>query len=101
MTTVRYPAPKMVDRKCQWCKKPFQARSADVKRGWGLFCSKSCKAIKQEKRTGQYDRLLRENDGEHPVPYERLPKEYQREIDHERALYESTSDHGQDNTSAW
>ncbi|VVE31076.1 hypothetical protein PEP31012_03679 [Pandoraea eparura] len=50
----RYPAPKMVDRTCKRCKKPFQARAADVKRGWGLFCSKSCKAIKQEARTGQY-----------------------------------------------
>jgi len=48
-----YGAPKMVSRKCAWCRDPFQAREADVKRGWGLFCSKSCKAKKQEKRTGQ------------------------------------------------
>jgi hypothetical protein len=44
----------MVDRKCEWCRKPFQARKADVNRGWGRFCSKSCKANKQEKRTGQH-----------------------------------------------
>lgn len=50
----RVPAPKMVERKCKRCKTPFLARAADVKRGWGLFCSKSCKAITQEKRTGQY-----------------------------------------------
>lgn len=36
------------------CKKEFQARTADVKRGWGKFCCKSCKAIEQENRTGQY-----------------------------------------------
>ncbi len=36
------------------CKKVFQARTADVKRGWGKFCCKSCKAIEQENRTGQY-----------------------------------------------
>lgn len=30
------------------------ARVADRKRGWGRFCSKSCKAIKQEQRTGQH-----------------------------------------------
>ena len=42
-----------VDRSCEWCKKPFTARNADVKRGWARFCSKSCKAMKQEKRTGQ------------------------------------------------
>lgn len=30
------------------------ARAADVKRGWARFCSKSCKAMEQEKRTGQH-----------------------------------------------
>lgn len=29
------------------CRKEFQARTADVNRGWGKFCSKSCKAKKQ------------------------------------------------------
>lgn len=50
--------PKMVERKCQCCKTPFMARAADVKRGWGKFCSKSCKAVKQEARTGQYKAYL-------------------------------------------
>ena len=36
------------------CKKVFQTRTADVKRGWGKFCCKSCKAQEQEDRTGQY-----------------------------------------------
>lgn len=38
--------------KCGSCGITFQARTADVKRGWGKFCSKSCKAKKQtaEKR---------------------------------------------------
>lgn len=43
-----------VQRVCLHCKEPFFARSADVKRGWAKFCSKSCKAVKQEQRTGQY-----------------------------------------------
>lgn len=51
---MRKPMPQMVDRICKGCKHPFKARAADVKRGWGLFCSKSCKAIKQEQRTGQF-----------------------------------------------
>lgn len=38
--------------KCQRCGDPFAARVADRKRGWGKFCSKSCKAIKQTQRTG-------------------------------------------------
>ena len=44
----------MVEVKCKSCKQPFMARTADVKRGWGKFCSKSCKAKEQEQRTGQY-----------------------------------------------
>lgn len=44
----------MVDVKCKNCGEPFQARVADRKRGWGKFCSKSCKASEQEKRTRQY-----------------------------------------------
>jgi hypothetical protein len=44
-----------VQRTCKWrgCGKPFTAKAADVARGWGLFCSKSCKGIEQESRTGQ------------------------------------------------
>jgi len=40
--------------KCQCCQGLFTARTADRARGWARFCSKSCKAIKQEQRTGQY-----------------------------------------------
>jgi hypothetical protein len=61
-TSVRVPQPKMVERKCKWCKGLFLARSADVKRGWGLYCSKSCKASKQEKRTGQYRNMQRDDN---------------------------------------
>ena len=45
---------EMVVVKCKECKEEFSARVADRKRGWGKFCSKSCKAKKQEKRTHQY-----------------------------------------------
>jgi len=68
------PAKGKVERKCKWCKKPFQARAADVKRGWAKFCSKSCKAKEQEKRTGQY-RALGARDAD---------------ADHERAMDDST-----------
>lgn len=40
--------------KCKNCRDPFYARKADRLRGWGKFCSKSCKAKWQEKRTHQY-----------------------------------------------
>lgn len=44
--------------KCAQCNSLFEARIADRKRGWARFCSKSCKAIKQEKRTGQMTEYL-------------------------------------------
>lgn len=40
------------ERVCECCKRTFTARTADVARGWARFCSKRCKAIKQEQRTG-------------------------------------------------
>lgn len=40
------------------CGKTKKVRTADVKRGWGLFYSKSCKARHQEKRTGQYKKYM-------------------------------------------
>lgn len=39
--------------KCARCKVSFMARTADRKRGWGRFCSKSCKAIRQTQQTGR------------------------------------------------
>lgn len=49
--------------KCQCCGEEFEAREADRKRGWARFCGKSCKAKKQEARTGQYRaHLARKND---------------------------------------
>ena len=36
-----------VEVKCSNCGHKFMARVADRKRGWGKFCSKSCKASKQ------------------------------------------------------
>lgn len=35
------------------CGRKKMVRTADVKRGWGKYYSKSCKAKAQEKRTGQ------------------------------------------------
>jgi hypothetical protein len=45
---------KKVERKCKFCGETIHPREADVKRGWGLFCNKTCKASEQERRTGQY-----------------------------------------------
>jgi hypothetical protein len=37
----------MVDLIC-WCGKQYQAREADIKRGWGLSCCKSHAAIRRD-----------------------------------------------------
>lgn len=36
------------------CGVKFMARVADVKRGWGKYASKSCKAVAQERKTHNY-----------------------------------------------
>ena len=47
---------------CKNCGISFPVRKADLKRGWGLFCGKRCKAIEQERRTGQYSRFKLANN---------------------------------------
>jgi hypothetical protein len=63
------------------CGMRKEVRTADVRRGWGKYFSKSCKAAAQEKRTGQYNQ--------------------HRDFlsDHDAAMYDSTASHGQDDTS--
>ena len=48
--------------KCKHCQSAFMARVADRARGWARFCSKSCKAIYQEKRSGQFARRQRQSE---------------------------------------
>ena len=44
----------MIEITCKCgCGKKRMVRSADVKRGWGLFYNKACKAREQERRTRQ------------------------------------------------
>ena len=38
-------------------KKHIPAKTADINRGWGLTCSKSCAAKKREKNRENYDVL--------------------------------------------
>lgn len=33
-----------ITKSCEACGAAFQAKAADIARGWGRFCSKSCKA---------------------------------------------------------
>lgn len=49
--------------KCLCCGDSFTARVADRNRGWAKFCSKSCKAKKQEANSGQNRGYLRRTTG--------------------------------------
>lgn len=48
-----YAAPLMVTKPCANCGTPHPFRVVDVKRGWGKFCSKSCKAQHQVAKGGR------------------------------------------------
>lgn len=66
----RSPSPRMVEVTCK-CGCKFLARVVDVKRGWGRFCSKSCKAIDQTRRTGRgKPRHARRIDNEDEADFE-------------------------------
>ena len=48
----------MINKKCECCAIEIQVRQADVNRGWGKYCSKSCKAKVQERKNGQHAAYL-------------------------------------------
>lgn len=61
---------KMVTVRCKTCKAPFEAREADRKRGWGRYCSKSCKAIRQTQIKGRRSKAAyQRHDGVSPMKY--------------------------------
>lgn len=45
-----------VEKKCA-CGKTYFPRQADLDRGWGKSCSKSCAAKRTNKKTGNYKRF--------------------------------------------
>lgn len=77
----------MTTVKCQCCRKSFEARTADVKRGWGKFCSKSCKAKRQSEMT--------EVSGPHFAASGRTAKEMSRGI-YTESLYRDLNDFDDD-----
>lgn len=52
------------------CGKLFQARTADIKRGWGKFCDKSCKATVQERRTHQHAQFMERREQRYEDGYD-------------------------------
>lgn len=60
--------------KCKTCGDPFEARVADRKRGWALYCSKSCKAIEQTRRMGGRGGVDRETYRRYANEYGGIPE---------------------------
>jgi len=59
-----------IEVRCERCKSTFRARVADRARGWGRFCSKRCKAIKQTQRGGTVKGSPRKrHDGRSPMAH--------------------------------
>jgi len=53
-------------RRCE-CGESFWAKEADIKRGWGNSCSKSCAAKRREKKTGKFKQYKKSKDDGHFV----------------------------------
>lgn len=45
----------LVKRNCDCCKKEYEADERNLRRGWGLTCSKSCAASMREKSKPGYN----------------------------------------------
>lgn len=45
----------LIKRSCDLCKKEYLADERNLKRGWGLCCSKSCAARKREQSKPSYN----------------------------------------------
>jgi len=39
-----------VKRNCDYCRDSYEADKRNLKRGWGLCCSKRCAALKREEK---------------------------------------------------
>jgi hypothetical protein len=83
--TIKKPVSKggTVQRMCdnQGCKNVYTARQADLKRGWGKCCSKSCAASHKLRNNPDHGYLHRNDDDDdlrHMSPEERRREENER-----------------------
>jgi len=58
-------------KSCKNCNAPMTVRTADVKRGWGKFCSKSCKATHQSRNRTSKTRAYPRHDGVSPMKFKK------------------------------
>lgn len=72
----------MVDKKCKCCGADMRVRAADVARGWGLYCSKRCKAVVQERKNGQHRAYLQGRGVSNLHPERLKHRQYDVDLDH-------------------
>lgn len=52
-----------IKRKCNNCGKDYEADERNLKRGWGLCCSKSCAAqLREKSKPGYNPAIVRQNN---------------------------------------
>ena len=56
---------KMTERICR-CGKKYMARTVDIRRGWGMSCSKRCAAKKRTRRECHGDFRIAEASARYP-----------------------------------
>lgn len=65
-------------RNCDNCGTEYEAKPDDVKRGWGLTCSKKCAAEKREKSRDDYDKeKVRKNNIKRELWHSKVRKAYE------------------------
>ena len=106
MMPMAYSSPSRVEMICH-CGEHYKARTADINRGWGLACSKSCAARRKTHgfkaaiyATGkQVPNRLKSNKPKkrnYPKPRTNISDYERQEIEHQECLEASSSCHGQD-----
>ena len=74
----------MVEQTC-WCGKTFQAREADIERGWAKACSKSHAAHAREKKLDRFG-FQRGESGTFQSRHDELHQHNSREVDHNAGM---------------
>lgn len=61
-------------RNCDYCGREYEADERNVKRGWGLCCSKSCAANKREKTKPNYNSERVERNNKRRILWNDVPR---------------------------
>ena len=71
-------------RNCDNCQKEYEADNRNIKRGWGLTCSKSCAASKREKSKPTYNAERARRNNALRVTITDMKSDYKKEINRKK-----------------